>query len=529
MKRSAALRAGGGLVAGALVAGVVTAAPATAHDIRPTHVSAVDQGTRIAAERAAAAGIDWRDCPADTGLTAPVQCGRVTVPLDYAQPDGRTITLTVDRIANTGGPAERQGALLHNPGGPGASGLLFPTQVSNGDPIWARAARAYDFVGFDPRGVGYSGLFSCQDPGEFAGTPKPDPVPHSEADKTAQRKLARSYAEGCRIRGGDLLPFLSTENTARDLEVIRAALGEKQLNYVGVSYGGYLGAVYATLFPRHVRRMIADSSVDPSRAKLGYRANLEQNLGFQRRWQDWTAWVARHDATYHLGDTAAAVQAGWEKLRADVKAHPLGGTVGPAELTTLFQNALYYDTVWAPLASIWSSHRVGDDTLLVAAATQATNAIAAENANAVYTAVGCNDNAWPIDWTTWDRDATRLHRQAPFMTWANTWKNLPCATWPIRTNTPVDVRSGGGLPPVLIVHSTRDAAAPYSGAVELHNRLEGSRLITNSDAGSHGVTDLVNPCVNQRVDAYLLTGRLDSRNVVCAPHGQEPNAVSTGR
>ncbi|MFE5492199.1 alpha/beta hydrolase [Streptomyces virginiae] len=512
------------MVAGALVAGVVTPAPATAK-ARPSHGSAADQGTRTAAERAAAAGIEWRDCPADTGLTAPIRCGRITVPLDYAQPDGRTITLTVDRIANTGGPAERQGALLHNPGGPGASGLAFPAHVTNGNPVWAEVARAYDFVGFDPRGVGYSSLFSCQDPREFAGTPKPDPVPRREADKTAQREIASNYAEGCRTRGGDLLPYLTTENTARDMEVIRAALGEEQLNYVGVSYGGYLGAVYATLFPSRVRRMVADSAVDPSRAKLGYRANLEQNLGFERRWQDWTAWVARNDATYHLGGTPAAVQAKWEQLRTGTRTHPLGGRVGPAELTTLFQNAVYYDLVWAPLAAIWSSHSAGDDTPVIAAATQSTNAIAAENANAVYTAVGCNDTAWPTDWQTWNRDATRLHRQAPFMTWANTWKNLPCATWPVRPHTPVEVRAGSGLPPVLIVHNAGDAAAPYTGALELHKRLEGSRLVTVRDAGSHGVTDLVNPEVNQRVDAYLLTGRLDARNVVCAPYPQEPTTV----
>lgn len=143
---------------------------------------------------------------------------------------------------------------------------------------------------------------------------------------------------------------------------------------------------------------------------------------------------------------------------------------------------------------------------------------AAENGNAVYSAVECADAKWPTDWRTWDRDNTRLHEKYPFMTWANAWMNLPCATWPTKQQTPLDVRTGKGLPPVLIVQSTRDAATPYQGAVELHKRFKGSRLITEKDAGSHGVTGLVNPCVNERVDTYLLTGETDRRDVTCAPH-----------
>jgi hypothetical protein len=104
------------------------------------------------------------------------------------------------------------------------------------------------------------------------------------------------------------------------------------------------------------------------------------------------------------------------------------------------------------------------------------------------------------------------------MTWANAWMNLPCATWPAKQQTPVNVKTGEGLPGVLIVQSERDAATPYEGAVELHKRFKGSRLITEKDAGSHGVTSLVNPCINPRVDSYLLTGKLDGADVTCAPH-----------
>src|SRR5689334_5968185 len=144
--------------------------------------------------------------------------------------------------------------------------------------------------------------------------------------------------------------------------------------------------------------------------------------------------------------------------------------------------------------------------------------ITAENGTVVYTAVECTDAKWPTSWRKWDRDNTALNAQYPFLTWSNAWMNLPCATWPVRQQHPVDVRSYRGLPGVLIVQSTRDAATPYPGAVDLHGRFDGSRLITEKDAGSHGVTGLVNPCINSRVDAYLLQGTLDAQDVVCGPH-----------
>ncbi|WP_309096766.1 alpha/beta hydrolase [Streptomyces sp.] len=521
-RRVAALGSAGALVTATLIAGAVAAPTANASAGSGPGQDREARGAAVAADRAAKAGIDWQDCPADWNLAKPIQCGYVTVPLDYAKPYGKQIKLAVDRIGNTGTKEERQGALIYNPGGPGGSGLRFPARVTSKNPIWANAAKAYDFVGFDPRGVGKSTPISCVDPQEFVKAPKMDPVPDSEADKLAQRKLAREYAEGCEERSGWMLPHMTTPNTARDLDVIRAALGEKKLNYLGVSYGTYLGAVYGTLFPGHVRRMVVDSVVNPSREKIWYQANLDQDVAFEGRWKDWQDWVAKNDATYHLGDTRDEVQQQWLKLRATAKKSPIGGVVGPAELISFFQGAPYYDSSWAPVASVFSKYVAGDTQALVDAAAPdlsdtAGNA-ASENGNAVYTAVECADAKWPTSWRKWDRDNTRLHQEHPFLTWANAWMNLPCATWPVKQQTPLNVKTGKGLPPVLIVQSERDAATPYGGAVELHQRFKGSRLITEKDAGSHGVTGLTNPCVNTRVDAYLLSGKLDGADVTCAPH-----------
>ncbi|MEU6483731.1 alpha/beta hydrolase [Streptomyces sp. NPDC046887] len=536
MIRTAALGSAATLAAGALAAGLLLSPSATA---APASRSAGDGareavGVKIAAARAARAGIDWKDCPADWGLEKPIQCGFVKVPLDYAKPLGRTIDIAVDRIGSTGTKDERQGALIYNPGGPGGSGLRFPRRVTTKSPLWTNTAKAYDFVGFDPRGVGRSTPISCIDPQEFVKAPKADPVPDSEADKRAQRKLAAEYADGCKERSGWMLPQMTTPNTARDLDVIRAALGERKLNYLGVSYGTYLGGVYATLFPTHVRRMIVDSVVNPSKEKIWYQANLDQDVAFQTRWNDWKAWVARHDAVFRIGNTPAKVEAKYQELRATAKAKPIGGVVGPAELIGFFQGAPYYDSSWVPVAQTFSDYLAGDTQALVDAiapdmSDTAGNA-AAENGNAVYTAVECADAKWPTSWKRWDRDNTRLHKDHPFLTWSNAWMNLPCATWKSTQHEPVEVGAKRGLPPVLIVQSERDAATPYEGAVELHRRLAGSRLITEKDAGSHGVTSLVNPCVNTRVDAYLLTGKTDARDVTCAPHATPvPPGATAGK
>ncbi|MFE1337268.1 alpha/beta hydrolase [Streptomyces sp. NPDC058733] len=519
-RRTAAIGSASVLAAATLIAGAATAPTAYASAGHGQDREA--RGAAIAAARAAKAGIDWKDCPADWGLAKPIQCGWVSVPLDYAHPYGKQIQLAVDRIGNTGTKQERQGALVYNPGGPGGSGMRFPTRVTNKNAVWANVAKAYDFVGFDPRGVGHSAPISCVDPQEFVKAPKMDPVPDTEADKLAQRKLAREYAEGCYERSGEMLPYMTTPNTVRDLDVIRAALGEEKLNYLGVSYGTYIGAVYGTLFPGHLRRMVVDSVVNPARQNIWYQANLEQDIAFEGRWKDWEDWVAKNDAAFHLGTTRDAVQAKWLQLRATAKKSPIGGVVGPAELISFFQSAPYYDSSWVPVATVFSKYVAGDTQALIDAAapdmSDTAGNISAENGNAVYTAVECADAKWPTSWQKWDRDNTRLNKDYPFMTWANAWMNLPCATWPTKQQTPVNVRTGKGLPPVMIVQSTNDAATPYAGAVELHKRFQGSRLITEQGAGSHGVTGLVNSCINTRVDSYLLTGKLDAADVMCGPH-----------
>ncbi|MFF5444139.1 alpha/beta hydrolase [Streptomyces sp. NPDC012888] len=483
------------------------------------------RGAEVVAARAWARGLEFRACPAVERLPAPVRCALLRVPLDYARPDGPQITLTVSRVPATG---RRQGALVHNPGGPGASGMYFPLVAEL--PEWRRVAAAYDLVGYAPRGVGRSAPLSCAGPAtagpEVPGLPPDGP---SAAHKRQRIAAARAYAAGCARRAGPALPYYTTPNNARDLYVLRAALGEPRLNFFGASYGTYFGAVYATLYPRHVRRMVFDSAVDPDPARIWYGANLAQSEAFERRWYDFRAWVARHHSTYRLGATPAAVQARWDEVRHEVSRRPAAGRVGTAELHSAYLRAAYYDEVWPERAAALTAFLDGDPAPLVALAAPDPEAAAErENAVAVYTTVLCNDAPWPADFGVWDRDHTELDRRAPFATWANGWLNLPCAYWPVTDRqTPVDVGPrAGGLPPTLIAAAERDAATPYRGALELQRRL-GPRaaLVTERGSGAHGVVGGRNACVDRHVERYLLTGRTPGPRAECAPH-PEPAPVS---
>ncbi|ASY32258.1 alpha/beta hydrolase [Streptomyces sp. CLI2509] len=527
--------------AGSLLLGCLGAAPAGAQPSyrspSPAPSAAREPagvGTSVA--RAAARGITFGTCPAVEQMPRSVKCGTVEVPLDYAHPDGERISLTVSRIAATGVPAKaggkrtkRQGALLFNPGGPGGSGMYFP--LLGAYPEWKKLAAAYDFVGWAPRGVGRSAPLSCQDPKEYAKAPDTSPVLPDDAYKRARLARAEAYAKGCAKRSGAKLRHYTSLNNARDLEVLRAALGEQDLNFMGASYGTYLGGLYATLFPGHVRRMVLDSAVNPDPEQIWYRNNLDQSFAFEQRWSDFTDWVARHDDAYHLGTSGTAVRAAYDKVRARLARHPAGGTVGPAQLQAAFLKAAYYDDYWASRAEVLSRLVVGKDDkplLKLAAPPSAAAAKEDENGTAVYTAVECNDAAWPTDFATWDRDNTRLASVAPFETWDNAWMNLPCASWPVPRRRPLDIGVRPGvLPPTLILAAERDAATPYDGALELRRRLGGAALVTERGAGTHGIAGGANDCVNAAVDTYLLTGRVPADGTLdCAPH-KEPKPAKT--
>ncbi|MYW64102.1 alpha/beta fold hydrolase [Streptomyces sp. SID8379] len=511
--------------AGSLVLSTLVAAPAGSASATPSPTTlspgTVPEtlGSALAAGRAAAAGIDWKACPAVEDLPESVRCGTVTVPLDYARPDGRQIRLTVSRIAARGKKSERQGSFVFNPGGPGGNGMYFP--LVGMMPEWKRIGAAYDLVGYAPRGVGRSAPISCQDPKQFAKAPTQSPTHPSASYKMERIAQAKSYAAGCAKNLG--IAHYTSLNNARDLDVLRAALGERKLTYMGASYGTYIGAVYAQLFPSHVRRMVFDSAVNPDPQQIWYTNNLEQSAAFERRWADFRAWVAKHDKTYGLGTTPEEVLRSYEKVRAELAHEPAGKKVGPGQLQSAYLQAGYYDDYWPMRALALSEYLKGNPKPLIGQAAPPSEGLAEnENGNAVYTAVECNDAPWPTDFRVWDHDNTALAKTAPFETWDNAWMNLPCAYWSAPRQRPVDVRVGPGrLPSTLILAAERDAATPYTGARELNRRLAGSVLVTEKNAGTHGIGGGANACVNGHLDAYVLEGRVpEERSATCAAHAE---------
>jgi len=440
-----------------------------------------------------------------------MDCASLPVPLDYRHPSGRKITLALSMIRATAPPSQQQGDLLVNPGGPGGSGRYLAAVVAYG--LDHTVASEYNIIGFDPRGVGASVPALHCDQAFFAGV-RPDYIPASNAAEQRLIARARSYAADCEHRYGWLLPFMTTQDAARDMDSIRAALGQSKINYFAYSYGTYLGQVYATLFPHRVRRMVLDSTVDPAGA--WYADNIAQDYAFEARMQAFFSWVASHDASFGLGSTRGQVQAAWYRARADLTAHPIssagGPMIGPDEYDDTFLQGGYDEALWPGLASALAFYLHGGATDRVVSEYRALG-VQNENEFAVYNAVECSDVNWPRTWGKWNADTRRVYATAPFEAWDNAWFNAACAFWPVRGPAqPLRIR-GAGLPGILMIQGTLDAATPYAGAQVAHRLLPSARMVVVKGGGNHGQSLSVppNPCVNRYLNAYLATGALPHR------------------
>ena len=478
-----------------------------------------------------APALTWGTCTV-AGLAArDAECGFLKVPLDYAKPDGKKIKLAVSRIKHT--TATSQGIMLVNPGGPGAAGLSLSAL---GDFVPDQAGKAYDWIGFDPRGVGSSvPALTCD--AKYSGYGRPPFVPSTKAIEKAWLARTAGYAKKCDKAGGALLDNLKTVDTVRDIESLRTALGEEQINFYGFSYGTYLGQVYATLHPERVRRMVLDGNVDPRR--VWYRSNLDQNVAFDKNIKVYFGWLAKHDDVYHLGRTAAAVEKLFYATHTELAKKPAGGLLGPDELTEVFLQAGYYVFGWTGVADAFSALVNKKDPKPLQALFDGANpqTAGADNGYAIYLAVQCSDAKWPASWRKWKKDNWRVHRAAPFETWANAWFNAPCRTWGAKAGRPVKV-TGAKAPPVLLISETGDAATPYSGSLEVRKRFPRSALIEGVGGTTHAGSLFGNSCVDDTVAEYLKTGLLPKRvkantsDRKCAPIAQpEPASavVTEGR
>ncbi|MFE0023838.1 alpha/beta hydrolase [Amycolatopsis sp. NPDC059021] len=470
-----------------------------------------------AAPAAAPSPIAWGAC-ADQALTAAgAQCGYLSVPVDYAKPSGEKIQLALSRIQHKTPEAQYQGVMLTNPGGPGGSGLRLALA---GKRVPNHAGDAYDWIGFDPRGVGSSKpALSCEP--NYADYNRPNYLPLTPGMEKVWLDRTKAYAEACGKKNPRaLLENMKTTDTVRDMESIRAALGAEKVNFYGYSYGTYLGQVYGTTYPQRVRRMILDSTVDPR--YVWYQVNLNQDVAFDANLNTWFGWVAKHDDVYHLGTTQDAVKRVFDEQLLKASVNPAGGVIGPDELIDVFQQAGYYQLRWTLLGDALSRYVNKGDWQNMKTLFENFGGRGDDNGYAVYLAVQCTDVQWPANWNRWRADNWRTFAKAPYFTWQNAWYNAPCTNWPVKPGKPVNVQ-GKGVESVLMIDETLDAATPFEGSLEVRSRFPGAALIAEPGGTSHAITPRGNACVDNKIADYLATGKLPDRkpgrtaDVECAP------------
>ncbi|WP_084463655.1 alpha/beta hydrolase [Microtetraspora fusca] len=468
--------------------------------------------------------ISWHGCrlgPDDeTGGAldaAGTRCATVTVPLDYGRPDGRTITVAISRIKATD-PGRRRGALLINPGGPGAVGL---DQVLLKGMMPAVAER-YDLIGMDPRFVGRSTPIRCQwTTDSFTRSAGPN---RRTFDESAA--LMKTLAAGCAQGDRDLLPHASTRNTARDMDVIRAALGEPRLSYLGYSYGTYLGAVYLQMFGARADRVVLDSAADPD----VYGPNLiSRNApALAAALKHWAGWAAGHDSKYGLGDTTAAVLSTVERIDRAAARRPLrvGAYRVDAHLVPYLLFVRLYDDSAAAYAGLAAETRALADAARGASVVPPPSLEklltglftgAGEAEDRAGTPIVCADRAASRDPATYFRDI-QAHRASEPLFGPMTRNITPCAFWPTTPAEPAtEIRNHV---PALIVGADGDPVTPYPGQRAMHRALAGSRMITLTGAFRHGAYLAAgNACVNAAVDRYLVDGTLPGTDIVCDTSG----------
>ncbi|MFJ2770663.1 alpha/beta hydrolase [Streptomyces sp. NPDC087300] len=485
-----------GVVAGlapGLATGVASAAPGRA--AAPAERGSADPLAPYTRQK-----LTWKRCAVDK--PAAFQCATLKVPLDYRAPEGKRIDVAISRV-RTSDPDKRRGILTINPGGPGGPGLDLPVEAAEALP--KALLDQYDMVGFDPRGVGRSTPVSC------GLTPDELPYPRvtrSAADAAANEAWARTFAAKCRKTAGERLPHNSTRNTARDLDVMRAVLGEKKLTYFGVSYGTALGAVYMQLFPHRVDRFVLDSAVDPGRMWRGmFRIWAPEG---ERAFQRWTKWTADHDQKYHLGSSPAAVARTFWGLVAQADKKPIvfgDVTVDGPAVRDLLRRELYGVRTGAEAVAMLKKAAEGQSVPGLPADESTENEIASQ------TAVLCADAPWPRDPGVYRRDAVRDAARYPlygdFVS-----SIIPCAYWPKGAEPPTKVDNDAKS---LIVQNEWDSQTPLTGARAMHRALRGSRMVTVDEGEGHGVVfgDARNACAENAAMGYLITGDLPDHDITC--------------
>jgi pimeloyl-ACP methyl ester carboxylesterase len=505
------------------VAAGLAAAPATPAAAAP------DPTARYAAQVASARVpvIDWQAC----GDDAPgFQCATAGVPLDYDRPRGATISLALTRLPASD-PAHRIGSLFLNPGGPGGSGVGFVQAI--GEQLYSAEVRArFDLVGFDPRGIeGSTGLqcFDTTDDAIAALTPFGFPfTPAEERDWIASNRV---YAQACADRGGSIIDHMSTANVARDMDLLRRAVGDRTMTFAGYSYGSYIGATYANMFPDKVRAVIIDGVIDPVSYATG--------RGGEARTQPIDARLHSEDGAYltlqgflrlcDAGGDSCAFSGGDPKARYDALARRLqrkpaqlpDGPFTYNDLVSTTLGAMYNAASWPDLAGFLQELDAASPVAAAAALRAVRERIGRADPDYQqvidgFAGVWCSDGDNPDNVQAWARSAAAADRRSPYFGRAWIWGSSICAFWPgedtDRYAGPFNRRTAND---VLVIGNINDPATRYEDAVSTAAMLPDSALITLNGWGHTSL--FLSGCVDSLVNRYLLTGHAPARDTTCQP------------
>jgi pimeloyl-ACP methyl ester carboxylesterase len=457
----------------------------------------------------ATAPLRWSACAASAGPKG-YQCATLQVPINYSDPSAGTIGLALDRHQATG---TVEGSLLEDPGGPGVSGVDFLSTLVGEMP--ATMVEHFNIVGFDPRGVGQSDPVTCGTGSQLDSELSVDPSPTTSAGWNALVAADHSFVDGCQQRSGKLLRYVGTVNAARDMDRIRAALGESKLNYLGFSYGTYLGAVYAQLFPSRVRAMVLDGALDPALSQVAtvtaQSAALDKEL---------VAFLAECSDGQCGWDPSGGPAAAFNTLLARVTAHPVsvsGSTqkVGPAALLYGTAAALYSTASWPELGQSLAALASGNgDPMLELFNDYMGRASNGTYSNVVEAESAIDCASYPVPGLSAIKaDGSAISKAAPVFGLLDLDSLATCAVWPFKPDLRPAPIHADGTPPIVVVGSTGDPITPYAWAKALASQLQHGVLLTRTGYGhtAYGASS----CIRTDVDNYFLHLQVPAKGTTC--------------
>ena len=486
--------------------------------------------------------IDWQDC---SDGTSPFQCGTVTVPLDYEHPDGRTITLALKKLPASDSDAEH-GSLFLNPGGPGGSGV---EAVASAPGVPEELRAAYDIIGFDPRGVGQSTPITCwtddeirqslTDPGNGDISPTNPLRGITSKNVPAQEKIDRGTANAARCAQHsevpELLDHVGTRNVARDMDVLRATNGNATLNYLGISYGTHIGAVYADLFPGRVGRVVLDSAVDPSKREIDRNAEtVAFKEGVLRQYVEHCQTQSDCPLTGSTDEAIAQLTAFVDGLdQAPLTAPDSDATVNTQDATVIIQRLAVAQPDWEALTAMLTPAMTNHDGTLMVKAKQNSPDLSPEttveevvsqaNEQIMLAAVICNDNPDAGGTASdWDAQAAAEKKTYPFFGGTSSAMDAYCRGWGHRTQTPPAQTRAEGSDPILVVGITGDVQTLYSWAQSLAGQLDNGHLFTVEGYGHGGA---IGNCASAATIGFLVNGTVPAEGATCTA---EPRQAAGG-